>query len=446
MNDWQDAEQRVERAQEHLQRRQWEAALRELQAAVEINPHNAPWLFNLGMVLDELGRFDEAADAYRKAVAIEPRDTRALNHLGVALHRTGRLKEALDTFALIETIDPAFEPSYCNRIITYSQLGRHDLADEMFYLARLYKDECPQCYYNIGRSLAERREYRKAIACWERALDMDGAHPRLHVRIAEALHTLGDLEQARQHYLLAVRNDPGDVETLVAFGALLEAMGRAEDALEKYRRATELAPEHPAGHFHLGQWLGRRPGRDEEASAALTKALQLDPTWPGANMRLAEIHLRAGRADRARRHLRREVLLRPEQPLMMLELSNLLLDTSQPRAAVACLKRLVAQQPQSIRALQNLAIAQFQTGRFDDAVHTSVMALRLAPGHRAVMYNLAVGCEREGEYEQGLEWVQRALAIYGRDERLRRVEFRLKVLALKARLGRAVRGAWRRVR
>src|SRR4051812_1902377 len=87
MNDWQDAEQRVERAQEHFQRRQWEAALRELRAAIAINPHNAPWLFNLGMVLDEMGRFDEAADAYRKVLNIEPRDTRALNHLGVALHR-----------------------------------------------------------------------------------------------------------------------------------------------------------------------------------------------------------------------------------------------------------------------------------------------------------------------------------------------------------------------
>jgi tetratricopeptide (TPR) repeat protein len=57
MNDWDDAERRVERAQELFEQRRWSEALEELRAATDINPYNAGWHFNIGLTLDEMGRF-----------------------------------------------------------------------------------------------------------------------------------------------------------------------------------------------------------------------------------------------------------------------------------------------------------------------------------------------------------------------------------------------------
>src|SRR5207302_292861 len=71
-NDWQEAEQPVEKAQEYFHRRQWVPALDELRAAIAINPHNAAWHFNAGLILDELARFEEAAVAYRQAHSLDP--------------------------------------------------------------------------------------------------------------------------------------------------------------------------------------------------------------------------------------------------------------------------------------------------------------------------------------------------------------------------------------
>src|SRR5919112_1340875 len=174
MNDWDDAERRVERAQELFEQHRWQEALEELRAAT--------------------------------------------------------------------SIDPSHEPSYCHRIITYSETGDHERAEEMFYLARLYKEHCPQCYYNIGCSLADRGQYDKAIYCWQKTLDLDENHPEVQVRIAEALWGKGELEAARQHYLIGLRHDPGDTDTLLDLGELLMEMGRTEEAGEKFRRAIELAP------------------------------------------------------------------------------------------------------------------------------------------------------------------------------------------------------------
>src|SRR3954467_9610826 len=86
----------------------------------------------------------------------------------------------------------------------------------------------------------------------------------------------------------------------------------------------------------------RRGGCDGDAVIALKRALQLDPTYPGAHLRLGEAFLRRGETYEARRHLRAELLLRPDEPAALMELANHLLDVGETRAAVACLKRLVA--------------------------------------------------------------------------------------------------------
>src|SRR3979490_357508 len=112
MNDWDDAERRVEKAQELFEERRWPEALEELRAATSINPYNGGVFFNIGLTLDEMERFDEAIDAYRRAIDIDTNDLQAMQHLGVDLHRIGNFKDALRIFEKMESIDSSFEPSY----------------------------------------------------------------------------------------------------------------------------------------------------------------------------------------------------------------------------------------------------------------------------------------------------------------------------------------------
>ena len=99
MNDWSDAERRVEKAQQFFEQRKWSEALREIRLATSINPYNSTWFFNMGLILDELGRFEEALEAYRHADGIDPNDVQTLNHLGLDLYRTGRIDKSIETFA-----------------------------------------------------------------------------------------------------------------------------------------------------------------------------------------------------------------------------------------------------------------------------------------------------------------------------------------------------------
>ena len=104
------------------------------------------------------------------------------------------------------------------------------------------------------------------------------------------------------------------------------------------------------------------------------------------------------------------------------------MDNSQTRAAIACLKRMVTLQPENVSGWQNLAVAQFMRGLFDDGLASCLEVLECDPANRMTLFNLAVACERIGRYDEGLDWVEQALHLSPRDLTFQKLQFRLRVL------------------
>ena len=169
------------------------------------------------------------------------------------------------------------------------------------------------------------------------------------------------------------------------------------------------------------------------------KTLQLDPTYPGAHLHLGRIYHLRQESEKARRHLRNEHLLVPEDPQMMLDLSNLLLDCGETSTAVVCLKRLTEKEPGNANAWQNLAVAYFHGDRHDEGIAASRQALQCDPSHMMAMYNLAVAFEQLGRHGEALEWVRTALAIDPRESAFQKLEIRLRFMQMKSKVGGVMR-------
>jgi tetratricopeptide (TPR) repeat protein len=134
------------------------------------------------------------------------------------------------------------------------------------------------------------------------------------------------------------------------------------------------------------------------------------------------------------------MLLRPVDPKTLMELSNLLVDVSESRQAVACLKRLVNIEPHNVSAWQNLAVAQFTRRRYFEGIASSQAALRLQPNSPQVLYNLALAYSHMHQFDLALSHVRRGLDFSPRDLALQKLELRLRVLRLKARITDFFRG------
>lgn len=447
---WQDAEHRVQRARDLLRRRQLPEALEELRAAAELDPLNPIHHFELGRCLDLAGRAEDAADCFTRAADLDAEEPAYLHALGNALLRLGRWRESIDAFARLEKLDAMFEPAYTSRIVAYAELGDHDRAEQMFYLAQQVNEDSPEAFYNVARSLAARSLHEKAMWCWRRVLDLVGTIPaqqhlvtQCYLRLAESLMARGELEQARRHYLQSLARNGRHIETLLGLAELLLRVRQFDAAGERITRAVRLDPENPHGHFLAGRRLYAL-GKTDEAAVAFRRAAELDPTLPRVHLMLAKVAMREEEISTVKRQCRSEMLLRPDDADTLLELSSMLMDVGDLDNAAACLKRAVAIRPTDGKAWQNLGVAECWRGNLMQGVVASRRALKLEPRNIAAANNLALAFLEMRELDAACKVVRDALAHEPRSRILRRLRLRLGLTRLGRRSARILRHVLRR--
>ncbi len=429
MTEWDEAEQRVEKAHELYERGRWEEALNELKAAIAINPYNGSWFFNLGLTYDAMERFDEAITAYRRALEMEPNDVEILNALGYDCNRAGNFDEAIGFFQRIEAIDASYEPCYCNRIISYSEKGNHEKAEEMFFLARQYKEKCPICLYNVGHSLFARGLYDRALWCWQQVLGVDPEHPQVHARIADTYWAKGQLSEARGHFIEELRASPGDLDVMLDLGELLVEMGQTAAAAEKFRQVLELSPEECTAHFHLGQL--RLEENDLAGALELFRSvLRKDRTFTGAHVRIAQIYQQQRDYSEALFHANCELAQQANDEETLFELGNLFMDIDQLASAEVAFNRILATNARNAAARHNLAVTLLLAGRVDEGVEHAKAALRIQPKYMLAMHNLSLAYISKKDFARARCWLKEALDIAPDDPQLRQLQTRLRVATL----------------
>jgi hypothetical protein len=124
------------------------------------------------------------------------------------------------------------------------------------------------------------------------------------VERAALLNALGRRDEAKRAYLDVVTWAPDHFGALNDFGALLLATGYRGAARTVYAQAVARHPENPTGHVNLANLL-LRDGEPGVAQAHYEIALRLAPDHPQAHQGLGNALAELGDHDGAARHRRR---------------------------------------------------------------------------------------------------------------------------------------------
>jgi tetratricopeptide (TPR) repeat protein len=101
-----------------------EAALHAYERAIAADPTRIDARINLGHLLHELGRFDEAERVYRDAIRIRGNDALLLFNLGVLLDDADRKPEAMQAYEAAIQADPQLADCHYNLALLYEELGQ----------------------------------------------------------------------------------------------------------------------------------------------------------------------------------------------------------------------------------------------------------------------------------------------------------------------------------
>ncbi len=259
----------------------------------------------------QAGDLEAAEQGYRGVLARDPRQVKAWKMLGVLARDSGCVGQAIDCLqAALECAGP--EPRlYFHLAQAYA--GNNDLDGAIrAYRQSLTLDECAEGALQTGGRAGSRRISPRGHRTFQpqpgtrrgsgRHPFQIGGHtrrrrtsPRRRVRLSSAVGRLA-------------RPRPGLFESC----ALLQDLGRLDEAIACYRRAIAADSRCAEAHFNLGTALAL--GRDfMQSAAALEQAVGLRPEFAEAYSRLGDSLAAQGKLAAAREQLGKAALLRPRR-------------------------------------------------------------------------------------------------------------------------------------
>ncbi len=131
---------------------------------------------------------------------------------------------------------------------------------------------------SLGAFLWDRRPELRSEAAdhWRKALSIIPNDALANANLATVLCEQGDVHDAIAHYIIAMRWDPDNLNTITNFAYALEKAGRMSDAENGFREAVRLEPDNPYMLDNLGCALARR-GRASEAIPYHRRAVDSAP-------------------------------------------------------------------------------------------------------------------------------------------------------------------------
>ena len=146
------------------------------------------------------------------------------------------------------------------------------------------------------------------------------AHPQLLTLAAHERRAAGDGETALRYAEAARDLAPRDADVLNACGLALVAAGRAREAVAVYDAALRQAPRSAMLRFNKAEAL-EGLGEIARARHEYERALAIDPVYPEALARIANLAALAGDAATARDYANRALKQNPRQAAAVLALA-----------------------------------------------------------------------------------------------------------------------------
>lgn len=139
-----------------------------------------------------------------------------------------------------------------------------DLAIQHYESALQLEPDQPAVLRNLGLALAAKGDTERARATYERAFALTPSDPVLLKNMGELRSGLRDTQGAAELYRAAVRQDPCLVSAVLGLSTVLQAQGRADEAMQALRRAAACPSSSSHAAYYVGLALEQQ-GRGRDA-------------------------------------------------------------------------------------------------------------------------------------------------------------------------------------
>jgi tetratricopeptide (TPR) repeat protein len=243
----------------YSQRRQYHQALAEFERADKVDPALVGLQYQRAVVLDQLGRSDEALKLLKNLVSIKPDgDADALNLLSDLAKKTGDLNLAIQSLRQAALLAPEKEANYLDFSTLCMDYENYPLA---LQAAEVGLAHIPDSY-------------------------------RLQVQKGAILDKLGRFGEAEKIVLRASKLQQDNSVALLSLAIIQTHAGELQDAINTLSAAIKKFPSNSQMHYYLGVAFEQTLHHDARAAEAFRAAIRLNPSFADSYYHVAKVYLK----------------------------------------------------------------------------------------------------------------------------------------------------------
>lgn len=185
----------------------WLTFDRRLQEAYRL-ANTQRYLEGQGELAARRGDYRQLVGILRKLVDRRPDDLRSLVNLATAYRQAGALEEAATTVKRGLQRYPRSPELLCVRAEIAFSTRDYELARDDLQQALSVSPKFSRAYDLLGRTLSMQGEHEQAISAMQRAAELDPSSSKVRLALSAMLQRVGRLDEAREILSVLLRNDP----------------------------------------------------------------------------------------------------------------------------------------------------------------------------------------------------------------------------------------------
>lgn len=265
-----------------------------------------------------LGRFEEAAEDFRRLVAGEQANPALRYNLGLALYEAGRTEEAVrELLVAVEAVDPPDIDTLS--LLADAQHAALDPPGALETLQRAIKNHprTERLYLQLAELCIEHGAYDLGVEIVDIGIkNIPGSHRILTMR-GILLAELGRYDEAEAAFVAAAEADSDTQSAAVGLSLTLQKTGRMDESIEILKDRVAASPDDAVAQFFYAQALirqGVEPGSPEfqQALQGLLLAAERLPGEAPPKVELGKLYLRAKQPEQAITVLEEAAQLAPD--------------------------------------------------------------------------------------------------------------------------------------
>jgi putative PEP-CTERM system TPR-repeat lipoprotein len=228
--------------------------------------------------------------------------------------------------------------------------------------------------------------------------------PRL--LLGEAYLKLGQVNDARRQLELALEKQPNSIPALVLLATVELKSGNQKQALKYAMQIQKTQPDLYAGYELAGDsWMARK--NHPAAESAYAQAWQRGKSSELA-VKFSEAATRLGKSDDATKPLLEWLKTNPDDVRVLQSLGTTYQNAGKDKQAVAAYENVLAVQPESVIALNNLAWL-YTKDNDPRAIKLAEQAYRINPNDSGIQDTYGWVLVRQGQVDKGRRLLKQAL-------------------------------------